>query len=119
MNRKPLVLSAGTIQQIPAGDQLDPATLPASSGGAIMATVEVNCQSYYTEAVVINASVTASSKINAAMSMDSTTGRDGDEAEMEPANVFVKDIVSGQFTLVALAQEGPFDGPYKFNYMIG
>lgn len=44
---------------------------------------------------------------------------DGDEAEMEPMDMWAESIVAGSFLLVACPRDGPVDGPYKFSYTIG
>lgn len=74
---------------------------------------------YFAEWTIVDVDVLSGSNINAKLSAEPPTGRDGDEAEMEPMEVYAKDIIAGQFTLVAEVQDGPVDGAYVFNYLVG
>jgi len=74
---------------------------------------------YYGSWVITDSDVAAASNIRAYLSAEAPTGRDGDEAEMEPMDCWPENIASGSFTLVAEVRDGPVDGLYKFNYIIG
>ncbi len=69
--------------------------------------------------VVSDGQVSITSNIRCWLSAENPTGRDGDEAEMEPMDCFAEDIANGSFTLVAAVRDGPVSGSYVFHYLLG
>lgn len=94
---------------------------PAAGAANIKATEQTFGASpvYSAEWTIVDAEVLLGSNIIVRLSAEPATGHDGDEAEMEPMEVLAKDIVAGQFTLYAEALDGPVEGSYVFNYLIG
>ena len=68
--------------------------------------------------IVVDAKVTANSKIVIVQSGHAATGRQADENEMDPI-LFSGTPASGQFTLIANALTGPVTGKYRVNYILG
>lgn len=67
---------------------------------------------------ITDGDVLLGSHVAAWLTAEAPTGRDGDEAQMEPMDVFAEDIAAGSFTLVATVIDGPVEGLYKFGYLI-
>lgn len=80
------------------------------------ATVNFGTGAMQASATVTDAAVSASSQI--LLTPAPTTGRDADEAEMEPMHAYAIPA-AGSFTLVADAIEGPAEGVFTFNYLAG
>ncbi len=68
--------------------------------------------------LVVDAAVTATSKITISQSGAAATGRDADESEMDPIAASATPGV-GQVTVMCTALKGRVVGKYKFNYQIG
>lgn len=73
---------------------------------------------YEAEFTITDADVSATSQILMSVAYEAPTGRDLDEVEMEPFNARCGPG-TGQFSAHIIALEGPIDGLYKFNYLIG
>lgn len=67
---------------------------------------------------VVDAAVSAFSRILATQAGDAPTGRSADENEMDPL-VISAQPAAGQFTLYVTPLHGPVQGKYKVNYLIG
>ncbi len=94
---------------------------PATVGGASIKSVELNFGSapcVYKNFVVVDASVSAASKIIATQSGHAATGGYPDDAEMDPIK-FSASPGNGQLTLSARAMDGPVIGKYVVDYQIG
>ncbi len=78
---------------------------------------------HYGQWTITDADVKAASNIIVRLSTEVPSAlrdgvaADGDEAEMEPMDVFAENIALGSFLLVAIPRDGPVDGPYVFNYL--
>lgn len=75
-------------------------------------------QTLYGSWSISDTNVASTSHIVAWLITEAPTGRDADEAQMEPMDVFAEDMATNSFTLVALVQDGPVDGLYKFAYIV-
>jgi hypothetical protein len=73
---------------------------------------------YEAEFTITDADVGLTSQIIMQVAYEAPTGRDLDEVEMEPFSCRCK-AGSGNFTAHVIALEGPVDGPYKFNHLVG
>jgi hypothetical protein len=91
-------------------------------GGASMSVTEQDFGALpgvtYKEFAITDAAVSSTSHIPVWLLTEAPTGRDADEAEMEPMDVFAKNMATGSFTLVAEVRSGPVEGLYKFGYMV-
>ena len=67
---------------------------------------------------VSDAGVSSSSQLMGGIAYEAPTDRDLDEVEMEPFNVRFGPG-TGAFTVFIQALEGPVEGKYKLNYLIG
>jgi hypothetical protein len=68
---------------------------------------------------IADADVSAASNIGIWLSQEAPTGRDADEAEMEPMDCKAADMASGTFNAVVQPLHGPVEGTYKLNYLVG
>lgn len=73
---------------------------------------------YQGEVVIVDTRVGFGTHINVHASTLGTLSLDGDEAEVEPFDVYATQISAGQFTLSARPNVGPVSGKYKFVYEI-
>lgn len=95
--------------------------IPASASGATIKSVEVDFGSVpcvYKNFVVIDASVSAASKVIATQSGHAATGGYPDDAEMDPIH-FSASPGSGRLTLSARTIDGPVIGKYMVDYQVG
>lgn len=68
---------------------------------------------------IADADVSATSNIGIWLSQEAPTGRDADEAEMEPMDCKAADMATGTFNAVLQPFHGPVEGKYKLNYLVG
>lgn len=115
--RQPLVLNAGQIQQLQSGD-----TIPGGAAVVSMTTVEVTFTVPTSEGefTVVDAAVSATSKIIVQQSGIAATGKTADENAMDVVDA-VAIPASGSFTLRVAARDPgkPLLGAFKFNYLVG
>lgn len=91
------------------------------SGSSTVTEIEIDFGSSPTRTkkfTVVDAGVSASSKLVITQSGHAATGRQADENEMDPI-LFSGTPASGQFTLIANALTGPVAGKYRANYVVG
>jgi hypothetical protein len=93
-------------------------SITSGSGSFTVTEIEVDFGSSPTRTktfTVVDAGITASSKLIITQSGHAATGRQADENEMDPI-LFSGTPGSGQFILIANALTGPVAGKYRVNY---
>jgi hypothetical protein len=96
---------------------------PAGAGGsANIKTTEIDfgaVPTNYGIFSIADADVSAGSNIGIWLSMEAPTGRDADEAEVEPMVCQATNMASGTFDAVVQVHDGPVEGKYKLNHLVG
>lgn len=122
VTRTGTVILAGTNVTVSPTNGVGRVTVNASGGGggASWTAVEVDwglTAARSAKLVVVDAAVTASSKIMALQSGIAATGRQADENEMDAVQCRAIPA-SGSFTMVCVALEGLTHGLFKINYTV-
>lgn len=83
--------------------------------------VDFGNSNYVTEKTftVIDANVTATSKITAQLAYDAPTDKDLDEVEMDDLVILCGQCTTGSFSMIVTSLTGSLHGKFKINYMIG
>lgn len=141
--KKPLVVSGGSLAEIPAGDTVAPSALgsgtptgsnflrgdgtwatPAGGGGGSLTVTEVTLDFGVVPVGsksfdITDAAATTASKIVMVASANPAAGRQADELEMDGLTCAAVCLVDGTIKAFVVATPGPVTGQYKFNYTLG
>lgn len=113
--RLPLVIVSGQVEQLQAGDAISGAVVTITQIEFDFGAVPVSAKSF----IIVDAAVTAASKIIISQHGGAATGRQADENEMDQLALWGNPGV-GQFTLYATGTNNQLlSGKYRANYMVG